>query len=46
MNPSVTLIANWGNIYVDPPIDAANVTVGTQNTAGTATNIDFYLLIL
>ena len=46
MNPSVTLIGNWGNIYVDPPTDGANLTVGTQNTVGTATNLDFYLLIL
>ena len=42
MNPSVTLIGNWGNIYVDPPTDGATLYVGTQNTAGTAMNLDLF----
>jgi hypothetical protein len=46
MNPQVSLIGAWGNIYVDSPTDGATVTIGTQNIAGTATNLDFYLLIL
>ena len=46
MNPHVTLISNWGYIYVDPPINGATLQVGTQSTGGTPTNLDFYLLIL
>jgi hypothetical protein len=46
MNPQVSLISNWGDIYVDPPTDGGNVSVGTRNVAGTAENLDFYLLIL
>ena len=46
MNPQVSLIGNWGDIYVDPPTDGGNVSVGTRNVAGTAENLDFYLLIL
>ena len=45
MNPHVTLISDWGYIYVDPPINGATLQVGSQNIAGTATNLDFYLLI-
>ena len=46
MNPQVSLIGAWGDIYVDPPTDGATVTLGTRNPAGTAENLDFYLLIL
>ena len=46
MNPQVSLISNWGDIYVDPPTDGGNVSVSTRNEAGTAENLDFYLLIL
>ena len=45
MNPHVTLIGNWGNIYVDPPLNGSTLNVGTQNAAGSAANLDFYLLI-
>ena len=45
MNPQVTLIGNWGNIYVDAPINGSTLNVGTQTPAGTALNLDFYLLI-
>ena len=45
MNPHVTLISNWGNIYVDPPVNGSTLNVGTQNVSGLATNLDFYLLI-
>ena len=46
MNPQVSLISNWGDIYVNPPTDGVTLTVGTRNAAGTAENLDFYLLIL
>ena len=46
MNPQVSLIGAWGEIYVDSPVDGATVTIGTRNPAGTAENLDFYLLIL
>ena len=47
MNPQVSLIGNWGEIYVDPPsADGSSVDVGTRNTTGTLENLDFYLLIL
>ena len=47
MNPQVSLVDNWGEIYVDPPsADGSSVNVGTRNTAGTLENLSFYLLIL
>ena len=46
MNPSVTLITNWGVTYVDPPTDGATLNVYTQTATGSTTNLDFYLLIL
>ena len=46
MNPQVSLISNWGDIYVDPPTDGVTLNVGTRNAAGTAENLNFYLLIL
>ena len=45
MNPHVTLISNWGNIYVDPPTNGGTLQVGTQSATGGAMNLDFYLLI-
>ena len=44
--PQATLISNRGDIYVDPPISGGSVTIYTFNTAGTQTNLDFYLTIL
>ena len=43
--PQVTLISNLGYIYADPPVSGGVLTVYTQNVAGTATNLDFYLTI-
>ena len=43
--PMATL-TNAGGIMVVPPTTDNSVQVITYNVAGTATNIDFYLLIL
>jgi hypothetical protein len=44
--PQVSLISNRGDIYIDPPISGGAFTIYTFNTAGTQTNLDFYLTIL
>ena len=47
MNPQVSLIDTWGDIYVGyPSADGSSVNVGTRNPAGTLENLQFYLLIL
>ena len=47
LNPMLTLISNLGTIYVDPPpADGSTLHVYMHNVAGTATNLDFYLVIL
>ena len=45
LNPLATLISNLGTIYVDPPANGSTLNVYTRNTAGTASNVTFYLLI-
>ena len=44
--PQVSLISNRSDIYIDPPTSGGPVTIYTLNTAGTQTNLDFYLTIL
>ena len=44
-NPQVTLISNWGYIYVDSPFTGGSLSVWTANSSLSFETLSFFLLI-
>ena len=44
-NPQVTLISNWGYIWVDSPFTSGTLTVWTANSSLSFVTLSFFLLI-
>ena len=44
-NPQVTLISNWGYIYVDTPTTGGGLSVWTANSSLSFETLSFFLLI-